>query len=450
MADYLAVTESRTLTPAGQMVVSKHFVPRSEAETSDPLRSGVSVKSYGAVGDGVTNDHAAVQAALDAAAKGNVLIFPAGVYYLGSRPLAVTLAGVLSIQGYGTAALLWDSGDGLRLSQDNALHTITIEGITLRTRAPGTGVALEIIGTKQNATGANLRPRNLNRGSLSKVNISGNSSIYTDGWAKGIRLVDIMNFFIDDVHIDGCGGPRTGTGAYISTHGVEMITNPLNAQAVDVAISKLWVFFVKYALDVQGYEGVLVDQSSFIAVENGFRFDAVDGGTPLATFTNSQVAFIHKGLEWTKMNQGLISGSLIYIHPGGGNPEGVGVTLHDTTTTRVTDNTFVSNVGMRTGVAITGTSLLNVVEACTFYSTIVNPVNLGTATFKNTVQNLNLGTDPARQPVIDQTKAGVNTVEGVVEGFYGKAPVVRPTLPASPSVLDLTEALKALGLVSQA
>ena len=48
----------------------------------DAVKQGINVKEYGAVGDGVTDDTAAIQAALDAAhiAGGGVIFFPEGTY----------------------------------------------------------------------------------------------------------------------------------------------------------------------------------------------------------------------------------------------------------------------------------------------------------------------------------------------------------------------------------
>lgn len=384
MADYLAVTDGHELTEGGKAVVAKAFMPRSEFP-SGAGGYGVSPQDFGAVGDGVTNDSNAVQAALSAAAVGGLLRLT-GTYYMGNTSLSATLSGPLSIQGNGTAKLVWDSGNGLSLTQNWANHTVTVDGVTLHTRAAGSGVALEIIGTGQNSTGANLRPRTMNRGSITRLNIAGATDNLTDGWLKGIRLVDVMNFFINQTHIDGYG---TNTAA-TSTHGIEMVTNPTNAQAVDVSVSQCYVFYTQFGVDVQGYEGVLLDQCTFIAVGTGFRMDAIDAATPLATFTSGQIAFIDRGIEWVKMNQGVVSDSLIYSHGSLANTTGCAIELRDTTTTRITGCTFVSNPGLTDGVKLTGTSSLNVIESCTFYSTVLNPVNLGASATKNAVRNLNL------------------------------------------------------------
>lgn len=62
-----------TYTPAGVGAV--------DSDVQTKLRESVSVKDFGAVGDGVTDDTAAIQAAIDSLAPlGGVLVFPVGTY----------------------------------------------------------------------------------------------------------------------------------------------------------------------------------------------------------------------------------------------------------------------------------------------------------------------------------------------------------------------------------
>lgn len=72
----------------------------------------VSVKSYGAAGDGVTNDYSACAAALTAAiASGRVLYFPPGTYKLNST-LDFTQADYLTIAGAGRTSILLGANAG--------------------------------------------------------------------------------------------------------------------------------------------------------------------------------------------------------------------------------------------------------------------------------------------------------------------------------------------------
>jgi hypothetical protein len=69
------------------------------------LRETVSVKDFGAVGDGVTNDTAAIQAALTSLTSGGTLIIPTGTYKLTSG-LTVS-ANEITVQCQGDAVLNW-------------------------------------------------------------------------------------------------------------------------------------------------------------------------------------------------------------------------------------------------------------------------------------------------------------------------------------------------------
>jgi hypothetical protein len=63
------------------------------------------VKSYGAVGDGVTDDTTAIQAAIDAAAAGGIIFFPAGTYLI-STVLTVGDSDILTLQGEGKGSII--------------------------------------------------------------------------------------------------------------------------------------------------------------------------------------------------------------------------------------------------------------------------------------------------------------------------------------------------------
>lgn len=66
------------------------------------LRESVSVKDFGAVGDGVTNDRNALQAALTYATTNNVPLYvPKGTYYVPNDSTALTFTGNLTMYGDG-------------------------------------------------------------------------------------------------------------------------------------------------------------------------------------------------------------------------------------------------------------------------------------------------------------------------------------------------------------
>ena len=71
---------------------------------------GHDVKTYGAVGDGVTDDSAAIQAAIDAAAGGGAVFFPTGVYQIGTATL--TLPSDVTLMGTGWGSVIQATGAG--------------------------------------------------------------------------------------------------------------------------------------------------------------------------------------------------------------------------------------------------------------------------------------------------------------------------------------------------
>lgn len=113
---------AKWVTPAGQQVISPNGDIVS-AKASDPSGASfnpanwdylqftdffVSVKKFGAKGDGVTNDTAAIQAALDAAA-GKIVSVPVGVYPITAglvqgRTTSMVLAPSATIKATATTA----------------------------------------------------------------------------------------------------------------------------------------------------------------------------------------------------------------------------------------------------------------------------------------------------------------------------------------------------------
>lgn len=109
----------------------------------------INVKSeaYGAVGDGTTNDTAAIQAALDAAsaASGGTVFFPKGTY---KTTAALTVAANVSLQGIGPAAsiiaLAHGSANVLTLAAANTNFT-SIVGLKVGASQANTGATVSAV-----------------------------------------------------------------------------------------------------------------------------------------------------------------------------------------------------------------------------------------------------------------------------------------------------------------
>lgn len=99
----------------------------------------LSVKSYGAVGDGTTNDTAAVQAAIDAApSTGAVIWFPAGTYKLVTS--ALTLKSNLTLLGAGTlSSIIHQTTTTVSALVGVDVNNVTIKDLQLQGPASGSG-----------------------------------------------------------------------------------------------------------------------------------------------------------------------------------------------------------------------------------------------------------------------------------------------------------------------
>lgn len=98
----------------------------------------INVRDYGATGDGITDDTAAIQAAIDSATSGGGIIFPRGIYKVSSLKIkahGVTLTGgarrgvrISRLTGSGSGPLVDISGTG---SLDNHIKYCSIEQMML-------------------------------------------------------------------------------------------------------------------------------------------------------------------------------------------------------------------------------------------------------------------------------------------------------------------------------
>ena len=125
-----------------------------ERTVKSKLQETVSVKDFGASGDGVADDTAAIQAALDAAAnlgvddKGALVHFPSGKYKITST-INYPMGKFVSITGDGKPSMIvWDgSASGTMFLMDNFTgdeKKIFIENIQLKADAADTVIGFEI------------------------------------------------------------------------------------------------------------------------------------------------------------------------------------------------------------------------------------------------------------------------------------------------------------------
>lgn len=154
MADLTDFRVTGTNNSSKQVSVTKWNGLLDELENGSRV---INVKSFGAVGDGVTNDYAAVRAALDyaktngrvegAATGTQTIYFPLGNYYMGSNALELHATYHLLGDGRGVATggigtkLTWDANtSGIITHQDK---TFGLNGLGTTSLGTAAGTILE-------------------------------------------------------------------------------------------------------------------------------------------------------------------------------------------------------------------------------------------------------------------------------------------------------------------
>jgi len=113
-------------TPAGVGAVTTNVQAK--------LRQTVSVKDFGAVGDGTTDDTTAIQNALDAVLSGGTLYFPSGNYWLGNltdKQIALTIQSGTDINLVGDKATISCTSSGAAPVQSIMLYFIDPNRVTI-------------------------------------------------------------------------------------------------------------------------------------------------------------------------------------------------------------------------------------------------------------------------------------------------------------------------------
>lgn len=171
------------------------------------------VKDFGAVGDGATDDTAAIQAAVDAcdAAGGGVVFFPPGTYNVTQVALAGTTN--VQLQGSGTSSVVrwsWNAagaaGSMITVSAgatNTRISLLRLDGAALTNPAAGrTNHLLSLVGA-----GGGVTTTHVIQCQFTGMVASSGDGVHVVGTAGNL----VSRFWIVDNNVDGCS--RFGIGA---------------------------------------------------------------------------------------------------------------------------------------------------------------------------------------------------------------------------------------------
>jgi len=184
--DPVATAENVTFTPAGTGAV--------DTTVQTKLRESVSVKDFGAVGDGVTDDSTAFQNAVNAAANGSLYV-PSGTYLIDDTQIRVDSP--CRIFGDGPTSILRFDIDTVSQGLRVASSSVTLESLYIDSRNTSTG-DVTILVTHDDSLGY------INDFVMKNVHVFGGNSLDTDSLPEnhGIKFGDNTN--IRRWRMEGC------------------------------------------------------------------------------------------------------------------------------------------------------------------------------------------------------------------------------------------------------
>jgi hypothetical protein len=194
-----------TYTPAGTGAV--------QTTVQTKLRESVSVKDFGAVGDGVTDDTAAIQAAVDAvvAASGGKVFVPTGKYLVSSTIDLASWYGAPAIifegEGYGP----WNKDGVIATSEHASLFIVATDGFNVFNIASASQTVVQNIsirdtsGSRTSGAGIYLERNGdgivSDDGTVAGVLIK---QVSIKGFQDGIRAIRLQTSTIEQVVIEDC------------------------------------------------------------------------------------------------------------------------------------------------------------------------------------------------------------------------------------------------------
>lgn len=248
------------------------------------------VKDYGAIGDGSTNDDAAIAlaiTALQAFSAGNTrgtLFFPDGCYLV-TAAVTVALTGLFTctIRGTGRfSSIILQSGSGangieVSLSPTSAQPQCRVEvcDLSLQTTSGTTAATAIDINYGGSATAST---EFVNGSVVTRVEINTNTAAGSGGWTNGIKGNNPWKLHIYDV--SGCGRPSIAGSGSIPTSGAGSGGFIVIAGGQNINIAHVNAAFWQYGIRLVaggagsiGVAGLNMTDFEFVGVGVGVRLD---------------------------------------------------------------------------------------------------------------------------------------------------------------------------------
>lgn len=421
--------------PSSITVTEKGLISSITAGSAGDSLGWFNVKDYAAVGNGVADDTAEIDAAITAleAAGGGVLYFPAGTYLTTGKHSIADVSVMIVGDNVGASKIVWDvaaggfdytsnySGGGSTLLVD----VFAIRDISLITKRASGGSAVK-------ATFASTGINSDRQFYANNIAVYGydHSSAHVYYWTKGLEVINAFGFSADQVYLAG------NETAYQSsaTYGIHMTTTagtPLIHQFNAITCQQFYTGL--YMLGKA--EAFYITNSEFAETYYGIDLKGIAaGGLQAVEITNSHLGGSisclrtrsHSGTPLNGVGSISLSGCLL-LHAanpaGGAKVSGSMVDLKETFDTRIFGNSFLGSNGdadeaaAENGIVISGDSGVCSITGNTFRKIAT------TAVFTETpAHDIRLGGNVFYECAADFVTSGEKCVN---EGAYRGATVYK-------------------------
>lgn len=271
----------------------------------------VSVKDFGAIGDGVADDTTAIINALESEKP---LLVPEGDYLITQT---LTVQDFRYIRGVGAqnSRFIFKDCDGFVFSrQQDTLQFLDLRDFAIVRRGLGTAyTGLRIDFTLP--TWFNFDKIHYNYAHLDSLSFYNEQGVKHGAWNIGIDTLNMSSSKFSNIQILGADGsadpaqagqPRT---SYFSDWGIRCTAN--NNKSVENFFSYLSINFTKTAIEVEGNEGVFVNNSNLVDVVKGIYVHS-PSEKPHVDIHSCHVNAHTTGIKIYNMAQCFIHSNLMY------------------------------------------------------------------------------------------------------------------------------------------
>jgi len=343
---------------ASTVVYTPPFTNGVATNVQDKLAQYVSVKDFGAIGDGTTNDATAIQNAFN---SGKSVYFPVGTYLTGTTTL--TLPQNVKVYGDGSSSVILGSGNTIILSLIGTSGThktnLTLSNLTIRRTGGVTGSP-----TVQPVTFTFA-----DNCIVENIVFDGGSSTYPGLFiALGASNLTLRGCtFINGMSCAITSSDATSTGTYSLNTIIDtcIVINPL--QGFDIYYTTNTIFnscIASGASSTYGCGFVIEYQNSGVTLNNCVSYGNVRSGFYFEPNISNGLADIsinncigysngEAGIYMQNMNGVIINGGSYYNNTGTfGSNNGIGMIIY--TSSDFTINSVLCNGNTKDGINLNG------------------------------------------------------------------------------------------------